>query len=1206
MEKQKRHIAVRILRFILWTAGIWVVLMLAVQMLLSTSTVNRLIDRYAPEYIDGKLEFSKVKVNMFRHFPNVGISIEDGALTYPADRFEDLRKQSPQGRLLYSGCGEEADTLASFRRFSAGINVAALLSGKVSISHIVMVRPRIFAHSYDSTNANWNMFRLPEDEDTTSTSLPPISIGRIRLSDHPHIVYTDSEDTLFAMIDVKQIGFDGRLDTKRASRNRIGLTFDSLIVAGRMASDTLGLKVDMLHMHEHHDHMDIHTEANALLATNTFGRINIPISIKGTAGITEKDPFSLALHGFKADIAAMPIEFDLDISKEESGIMLDGRFGMKDCRIEDLIDGFIYKIIPETADIRTDAAVSLSGSCMGNIGNGRLPSFEIALSVPKSDINHKDVKHSLSIALEAGAETDNEGRVNVRVDDLDLSTYGLSLDACMTLKDVLGADPLVEVDGRLRASADSLASFLPEDHIIHAEGSLSAELKGGIRLSQMDIYNFGQAEMTGSIISDRIILDSPADTISISLKDFAIDLAPESKTSKAGAGTFRLLGINGTIAKADIALKEALEFNGTEISFAAKNSVDAMAENEKKVHPLGGHLNAQELALKDGDGMSVTLDNTRTSFQMVPKKDNPEIPVLSLRSSNKRIYLRDNTNRAILTDAELEGTAAMNSIERRLKRKVYMDSLSAAHPDIPRDSLMTRLRSQRKVREIPEWMTEESFKASDINFSLDGALAENFRKWDVSGGMKVRTGILMTPYLPLRNILKGTDIDFNNNEFKVNEFKIVSGDSEISAKGTLSGLRRALLGRGTYNLDMDISSGKMNADELLAAFNAGMSFDPDSEAGSMAGASDSEFLKMVVADSLEADKSNSLIIVPADINADIRLNASDISFSDLHIDSLKADILMKERCMQIINSTAGTNMGKAEFEGFYSTRTKKDIRTGFNFSLTDVTSEKVIAMMPAIDTIMPLLKSFSGLIDCQMAATASLDTCMNILTPSINGVIRIGGENLTMKDNEVFSSLAKKLKFKNRKEGRIDKMTVEGVIKDNTLEVFPFILDLDRYTLALSGLHNMDMSYKYHVSIIRSPIVFKVGVDIYGPDFDNMKYKIGKPKYRTTDVPVFTAVIDQTRINLAESIREIFEKGVEIAVKENESQDAIKAHKENIGYVNAAEQDMEELTAEEQRQFEEESMKEETGMPVDSLSISRTLNEMIIKRNIENEQSGIH
>ena len=269
------------------------------------------------------------------------------------------------------------------------------------------------------------------------------------------------------------------------------------------------------------------------------------------------------------------------------------------------------------------------------------------------------------------------------------------------------------------------------------------------------------------------------------------------------------------------------------------------------------------------------------------------------------------------------------------------------------------------------------------------------------------------------------------------------------------------------------------------------------------------------------------------------------------------------RCMQILEAKARTNMGQAAFDGFYATRTKKDIRTGFNFSLTDMTSEKVIGMMPAIDTVMPLLKSFKGLIDCEIAATASLDTNMNVVTPTANGVIRISGEDLTMSDNEVFSSLAKKLKFKNNKEATIDRMTVEGMMKDNVLEIFPFILELDRYTLALSGLQYMDMSYRYHASIIRSPIVFKVGVDIYGPDFDHMKFKIGKPKYRNTAIPVFTAEIDQTRINLAESIRNIFEKGVDMAVKENERQEVITYHKTKIGYINAADQDMEELSEDE-------------------------------------------
>jgi hypothetical protein len=436
------------------------------------------------------------------------------------------------------------------------------------------------------------------------------------------------------------------------------------------------------------------------------------------------------------------------------------------------------------------------------------------------------------------------------------------------------------------------------------------------------------------------------------------------------------------------------------------------------------------------------------------------------------------------------------------------------------------------------------------------------------------------------------DISFNNNEIRIDSLKVNAGKSLLGAKGSLSGLRRALMGRGTYMLDMDLTADKMDADELLAAFNAGAAFTPAEDTEEMAEASDSEFLQMVVADSLDTDTPQTLLVVPADINADIRLSGKDITFSGLEITSLGADILMKERCMQILNTSVRTNVGEGAFEGFYATRSKKDIRTGFNLGLTDVTSEKVISMMPAIDTIMPLLKSFKGLIDCEIAATASLDTCMNAIMPSINGVIRISGEDLSMSGEKVFTDLARKLKFKDKKEGRIDRMTVEGVIKDNTLEVFPFIVDIDRYTLALSGKHNLDQSFRYHASIIRSPMVFKVGVDLYGPNFDKMKFKIGKPKYKNTKIPVFTEVIDQTRINLAQSIKGIFEKGVEAAVRENERQEAIAAFKKETGYVNAVDQQMEELSDDEKKQIESEEDSEDivTKEKTDTL----------------NEQSGIH
>ena len=1170
MEEKKVNIGKRPVRIFLMAAGIWLALLIILQIALSPSVLTPAINRTAAEYIDGEVSFGKVRISMFRHFPNIGLLMEDCSVTYPAERFDSLEQKGAQGMLLTHGTGEVSDTLASFDRLSVSINVAALLTGKVRIPHVMLAKPRIFAHSYDEENANWNIIRTsPSEKDTTVKALPHISIGRIMLLNHPHIVYTDSRDTLFAIADMKKMIFRGRLDSRRTSRIKVGLTLDSLLVAGRIASDTLGMKLDRLYIHEHGKHLDIEARANAMLATSAFGRTNIPVSIEGTAAFGRDSMLTASFHGFKAEIASIPMDFDADICRKDGQTSIKGRFGVEGCKADDLISDFVSRIIPETKDIRTDALINIKGNCEGHIGGGRMPVMEVNLNIPESSVRHKDFEHDIRFTLDAGMKTDTSGKADIGIETIKLDTYGLHLHAKGGLADLTGDDPAISIEGRLEVSADSLSAIIPKDYGLTAEGDMSAALSGTIRKSQINIYNFAEADIKGHLKSRNLIVKSPKDTIDIEIKGLEINASPETVTSKIRKNeSFRLLGITGSISDAGISYKEAISLKGKEISISAKNSADAFSDTTR-VYPLGGRLNAVELEVKDASGMSVTLDQTGNSFQMVPKKDHKEIPVLSLSSTNKRIYVRDAANRLILTDAGLKVRAAMNTFERRQRFKAMIDSLSRIYPDTPKDSLMHRMRRERGQEAVEDWMTEEDFKAADLNLSLDGMLASYFRRWDISGGIDVRTGIVMTPYLPLRNILKGMSISFNNDEIKINDFKIISGESEIAASGALTGLRRALLGRGRYKLDMNLSTEKMDAGELLAAYDAGASFDPEADTDRMTGASDSEFLKLVVADTLERDETTSLIVVPSDIEATLHLNARNITFTDLIVEDFRAEMTMKERCLQILEAEARTNMGQAAFDGFYATRTKKDIRTGFNFSLTDITSEKVIGMMPAIDTVMPLLKSFKGLIDCDMAATASLDTNMNIITPSINGVIRISGEDLTMSDSEVFSSLARKLKFKNSKEAAIDRMTVEGLMKDNVLEIFPFILELDRYTLALSGLQYMDMSYRYHASIIRSPIVFKVGVDIYGPDFGHMKFKIGKPKYRNTSIPVFAAEIDQTRINLAESIKNIFEKGVDMAIRENERQEVITDHKTKIGYVNAADQHLEELSEEELQKLDE-------------------------------------
>ena len=153
-----------LLKIAAWVAGIWLAIMIIVQIVLSSSILTGLINKYADQFIDGDITFGKAQVSVFRRFPKVSMTLEDFSITYPSERYDSLERAGVQGHMLYSGCADTADTLASFKEFSASIRLIPLIKGEIHIPHVNLVKPRIFAHSYDSENANWDIFKIDNDE----------------------------------------------------------------------------------------------------------------------------------------------------------------------------------------------------------------------------------------------------------------------------------------------------------------------------------------------------------------------------------------------------------------------------------------------------------------------------------------------------------------------------------------------------------------------------------------------------------------------------------------------------------------------------------------------------------------------------------------------------------------------------------------------------------------------------------------------------------------------------------------------------------------------------------------------------------------------------------------------------------------------------------------------------------------------------------
>ena len=162
---------------------------------------------------------------------------------------------------------------------------------------------------------------------------------------------------------------------------------------------------------------------------------------------------------------------------------------------------------------------------------------------------------------------------------------------------------------------------------------------------------------------------------------------------------------------------------------------------------------------------------------------------------------------------------------------------------------------------------------------------------------------------------------------------------------------------------------------------------------------------------------------------------------------------------------------------------------------------------------MPLLNSFEGIIDASIAATADIDTTMNIVMPSLDAAIRLNGRDLVLLDGVTFRTLAKWLMFKDKQKNVIEHMEAEMLVRNSMVQLFPFVFDFDRYRLAVMGSNDLDLNFKYHISVLKSPLPFKFGINLSGNP-DDMKVRLGGAKYKPGDVGESMAIVANTRVNL--------------------------------------------------------------------------------------------
>lgn len=1146
--------------------GLVALLVGLVFLILTPARLTPIVNDVAERYLEAKVSFDTVDLTLVEDFPMVSVRLKNAVVVSHA-----LQGEADSVR---RHMGPEYDTLVRFEELLVSGNLLDIVTGNFAIRRVRLTAPVINAYVAENGRANWEIYKSDTTDTVVVEDQAPVrfDVSRVTLRRTARLRFCSRADSVQADVSFRRFSVRGRFteqldlcDLKRLTLSdlvvnaQVGGDLDGVIGEGtrvRMCVDTLGIRqVDSLGRRN----WDLDLRSNYSVASGGVKYCDsLPLNIRGGFGLdttvnadrsvsaiptakglgvllrgmtVQLDQMRLAASGRVAVVGDTVLDSDLSVSLDS---LSWGRM------VELLPAGVLARDVEQQIkNIKTNIVTSMDVAVRGSYdmrGGGLIPSVRLDVRSNDGQLSYGKYAQKLDrFSLNAGLYyTPGRGdSTGVVVRKLELQGAGISLGVNGAVWNAL-VDPHCTGTVKGEVDLDVLGVMFPGAMAaagVEAHGVLGMDVKADVRMSQMNLAKIGEADLRARITMDDVKFAMAQDSLYAAIFGGRITVgANENKRDS-------LMDIGARVLRAAIRVDSAyVTYKGmvadvSGVKFRVRNAASSLSTADRRVvHPLTGKFEGKRIYLRDVDSAFVRVVDGKGSFSILPSVEDNHVPLMKLHLESKTVLLRDGADRIRISRANIDLGASLSVSERarEARRMARLDSLQRIYPEVERDSLTRHARRVRLAARGPK--VKDDFADSDLDMKLEGKVAKMFRRWRLTAAVKADRIRLVSPYFPLRNVLRKVDLDFNNKEFNIRNTVIRSGSSEFKVTGCVSNIQKALTARGTLKVNMDFKSDTLNVNELVQAANAGVVYG-DMVAANTHGSfnvDDDDQLQQMLESSIVGDNQSTLIVIPANLEADLGFTVNYGIYANLGIDSLSGRVRVRDRVAELKDIYTKTDAGEISLTAIYATRSKNDIMAGFDLQMREMKVERLIELIPSIDSITPMLRSFEGLVNCQIAATSAVDTAMNLILPSLSAAVRISGENLVLLDGETFTEISKMLMFKNKKRNIVEKISVEMLVRDNKIEMFPFVMQIDRYKAAISGVHYLDMNFKYHISVLQSPLPFRVGVNVFG-NLDDFDFKIGRALYKSDAIPVELALVDTVRVNLREQIADISSRGIRAA-----------------------------------------------------------------------------
>lgn len=359
----------------------------------------------------------------------------------------------------------------------------------------------------------------------------------------------------------------------------------------------------------------------------------------------------------------------------------------------------------------------------------------------------------------------------------------------------------------------------------------------------------------------------------------------------------------------------------------------------------------------------------------------------------------------------------------------------------------------------------------------------------------------------LKGKIPSISFTLNQDTMEIKKAALTLGNSDFSLTGQLTDISKYLNDQALLKGNFNLISKNTDVYQLMDIFN-GMGSQDSTLAGNKAVASEDD-----------------PFMVPKGVEIRLNTTIAKTVVNNNVIENIKGGLTVKDGTLILDQMGFTSRAANMQLTAMYRSDRINHLFSGIDFHLLDINIEELIDLIPYVDTMIPMLKSFKGKGEFHLAGETYLKSDYSLKQSTIRGAAAFQGQELTLMDTETFDMIARKLLFKKKTANVIDSLSVEMTLFKDEIDVYPFLIVMDNYKAVISGRHNMDNSFNYHISVTDTPLPVRLGLNVTGT-IDNLQYDLVECKYKYLYNPKKQGALEERTLRLKKLISESLKENV--------------------------------------------------------------------------------